>query len=234
MSSAPQLTPSQLQYAETAQWKEFLRQELAYLRVSIPAIVQSFDPVTQTAAVQIAIREVVRTPKGPQDTEIAPIYNVPVCLPRAGGFSLTLPLKAGDEGMLIFCDMCIDLWWARGGVQNQFERRRHDLSDCGFYPMGWSQPRVLSNYSTNSAQLRSDDNTVIVDVAAAAITLTAPKVSINSSGDVDITASGKVNIQGEQIVAASSSNDTKIDGKVFLSHQHTQVQTGTGDTGPVF
>jgi len=223
MSSQPQLTPSQLNYAETAQWKEILNQAISDLRVSIPAIVQSFDASTQTVSVQIAIREVVRTPSGPQNIAISPIYNVPVMFPSAGGFSLTLPLEKGDEGLLVFCDMCIDLWWARGGIQNQFERRRHDVSDCGFYPGGRSQPRVLPSYSSDSAQLRSDDGTVIVDVAEAGITLTAPKVTINSSGDVDISATGNVNISGTAI----------IEGKSFLTHLHTGVTTGSSDTGPV-
>jgi hypothetical protein len=232
-TSVPQLTPSQLNYAESSQWQEILKQALADLRVAIPAIVQSFDPVEQTVTVQIALREVVRTDSGPQNVAIQPIYKVPVVLPRAGGFCLTMPLTAGDEGMLVFCDMCIDLWWVRGGTQNQLERRRHDITDCGFYPGMWSQPRVLAHYSANSAQLRSDDDTVVIDVALAGITLTAPKVLIQSSGDVDISASGNVNISGAQIVAASSGANTKLDGKVFLTHEHTGVQTGGGTSGPV-
>jgi len=232
-TSVPQLTPDQLNYAETSQWKEILSQALPDLRVAIPAIIQSFDPVSQTCTVQIALREVVRTQTGPQNIAIQPINKVPVSLPRAGGLSLTLPLKAGDEGMLIFCDMCIDLWWSRGGIQNQFERRRHDLSDAIFIPGPWSQPRVLSNYSTNSAQLRTDDDTVILDVAEAGITLTAPKVSINTTGDVDITAQGNVNIQGQQVVIESMSDDTTIDGSDYLDHKHSGVQSGSSDTGPV-
>ena len=127
MSSQPQLTPDQLNYAETAQWKTILKQALADLRVSIPAIVQAFDAMEGTVDVQVAIREIVRTPNGPANTAINPIFKVPVCFPSGGGFSLTLPIQPGDEGMLVFCDMCIDLWWMRGGLQNQFERRRHDL-----------------------------------------------------------------------------------------------------------
>lgn len=227
MANFPSLSPAQITFAESAQWKTILRQAIVDLRVCIPAIVQSFDPQKQVASVKIAISELVRFPNGAQWKSIPPINNVPVCLPRAGGFALTLPLAAGDEGFLVFCDTCIDLWWQSGGQQppegapifqpNHEWRRRHDISDCGFFPMGWSQPRILSSYSTNSAQLRSDDDTVIVDVAAAGITLTGPKVTINSSGDVNIVATGNVNIQG----------------KTWLTHKHTGVQTGGGDTGPV-
>ena len=229
-----QLTPEQLNYSESAQWTRILKQFGMDLRVSIPAIVQSFDTASQTVTVQIAIREVVRTSKGAQNIAIQPIGMVPVIFPSGGGFSLTLPLKPGDEGQLIFCDMCIDLWWKRGGVQNQLEQRRHDLTDCGFYPGGRSQPRALNNYSANSAQLRSDDGLTIVDVAETGLTLTAPLIGLNSTGNVNILASGTVNINGTHVVVASSASDTKIDGKVFLTHLHTGVQSGASNTGPVF
>lgn len=225
MSTSPlQLTPAQLNSADTAQWKSPISQESVDLRVAVPAIVQSFDAEKQFVTVQIAIREQIRTPYGPQNTEISPLYCIPIAPFRAGGFAFTLPIQAGDEGFLIFCDMAIDLWKARGGVQNQLVMRRHDLNDSFFLPGGWSQPRVLENYSTTSAQLRSDDGSVVVDVAASGITLTAPKVTINSSGDVDITAQGAVNIQG---------NPTSIDNKEFLTHLHSGVQSGGSDTGPV-
>lgn len=233
----PSLAPEQLTFAESAQWKKILRQALVDLRVCIPAIVQSFDAATQTVSVQIAISELIRFPSGGKYVAVPPINKVPVCLPRAGGFSLTLPLTAGDEGFLVFCDTCIDLWWQNGGQQpapatlvdgawqggaplfqpNHEWRRRHDVTDCGFFPMGWSQPRVLSNYSEDSAQLRSDDGTVIIDVAEAGVTVTAPKVTVNSSGDVDITAAGNVNIQD----------------KNFLLHEHVGVQSGSDTSGPV-
>lgn len=227
MSTNLRLTPDQLNYAITAQWKRILRQSLDDLRVSIPAIVQSFDAVHQTVSVQIAIRELVQGTQGPQNIAIAPINNVPVCFPSGGGFSLTFPLKAGDEGLLIFCDACIDLWWARGGVQDQFERRRHDVTDCGFYPGGRSQPRVLSSYAAGSAQLRSDNGTMVVDIGANnAISLTAPTLNL--------TATGNVNINGQQVIIASTGNNTKIDGKTFLTHLHTGVASGNSNTGPVF
>jgi Phage protein Gp138 N-terminal domain len=232
---AKQLNQAMLNYAETAQWKAIVKQALLETRCAAPATVQSFDPVKQVVTVQINISELVDSPNGPAWTAIYPISNVPICLPRGGGFALTLPIVQGDEGMLVFCDSCIDLWWQEGGiqpppggplVQPNFEQRRHDVTDCGFYPGMWNQKRVLANYSGSSAQLRSDDGTVIIDVSLNGITFTAPKVTLNSNGDLDLTASGVVKI-------LSNGGDTTIDGKDFLNHQHTGVSTGTGDTGPV-
>lgn len=233
-TNAPQLTLAQIHYADTAQWKTILRQALTDLRVAIPAIVKSFDANTQCVTVQIAVSELVRL-NSPTWTEIDPVQNVPIVLPRAGGYSLTLPIEDGDEGLLVFSDTCFDLWWQNGGVQPPggapftqpfHERRRHDVTDPFFIPGIWSQPNVLDNYSTDSAQLRSDDGNTIVDVAEDGLTLTSKKVTINSSGDVDINATGQVNIK-------SSGNNTEIDGTTYLLHTHTGVTTGGGTSGPV-
>jgi hypothetical protein len=136
--------------------------------------------------------------------DIPPIIKVPVVLPRGGGFSFTLPLKKGNEGLLVFCDTCFDLWWKHGqssspaptlpagtsssGSQRQLEVRRHHVHDCGFIPGMCSQPNVLSNYSTTSAQLRSDDGTAIIDVANSGITVTAVNVAVNASTAAQITS----------------------------------------------
>ena len=214
MSTTPALTPAQLNFAQTAQWKEILKQALTDLRVAIPAVVTDFDPVKQVVGVEVAIREIVRTPNGPQNVTIAPIYNVPVIYPSAGGFSLTLPLQAGDEGWLVFCDMCIDLWWMRGGIQNQFERRRHDLSDCGFFPGGKNQQKIISGYSGDTAQLRSDDGSTFVEIA--------------QGGIVNVVAPGGVNITGNLVV----SGEVTGNGIPLSTHVHGGVFSGGSDTGP--
>lgn len=240
MATTPQTTPSQLLYSWTQQFKEMLRAALIDFRVAAPAIVQSFDPATQTVSVQIAMTELVRGTKGPVWTVIPPINRVPICIPRGGGFSVTLPIKAGDEGLLVFADTMFDLWWLSGGTQPpagapvtqpQHERRRHDVTDCIFIPGIWNQTRLLSSYSNNSVQVRSDSGTVVMDIGANAITLTAPTINLNAT-TINENASGNVNINASKAVVASS-NNTSIDGRTFLLHEHTGVQTGAGNTGPV-
>ena len=167
------LTPAQVNYAQTSQWKQAIKAALEDLRCASPAYLTADMNANQTVNVQIAINERVRTATGAQWLAVPPIYNVPVVLPRGGGFSLTTPLKKGDEGLLIFCDTCFDLWWTRGGSQNQLEVRRHDVTDCGFIPGMWSQPNVLSNYSTASMQLRADDGSALVDVAQGTVEVKA-------------------------------------------------------------
>ncbi|KPV60714.1 hypothetical protein QJ48_04060 [Paenibacillus sp. A3] len=164
--------------------EEFYRRMLenfaSNLRVAVPGIIQEFDPVTQTVSVQVAIREKIIDSYMLQHwVEIPLLLDVPIVIPRAGGFALTLPVKPGDECLVVFADSCIDAWFSSGGVQNQIERRRHDLSD-GFALLGvWSQPRTLSEYSTSAVQLRTDDGATRISMSPGEIDIVSSVVKIN-------------------------------------------------------
>ncbi len=189
----------------------------ANIRNAIPGIVQSFNATEQTVTVQPAIRERVKQPDLTYKwVEIPLLVDVPVSIPRAGGFTLTLPIQKGDECVVVFLDMCMDGWFSNGGVQNQAEKRRHDLSD-GIAIMGvWSQPRVISSYSTSGAQLRTDDGSVFVEVSASGITM---------QGDVNIT--GALTTTG-----AIKSPTAEIGGIAMTTHTHVAPSGGGTTSGP--
>ena len=184
------------------------------MRVCVPGIIQNFDAASQTVTVQPALREKMLVDGDESWIDIPLLVDVPIVVPRAGGYALTLPIKPGDECLVVFGDMCMDGWWQSGGVQNQVECRRHDLSD-GFAIIGvWSQPRVISGYSTGSAQLRNESGSAYVELAGDTINIKAGSINIQA-GSVDIKA------------------NTTIDGKNFLAHKHSGVMTGGGNTGGV-
>ena len=134
------------------------------LRVADVGIIKSFDAEKQTVVVELAITEKINNGEGFDDIQIPILVDVPVVIPRAGGFALTLPITVGDECLVVFSDKCIDAWYQSGGVQNQMFKRRHDLSD-GFAIIGiGSQPKVITDYSTDSAQLRNSSGSVMVEV----------------------------------------------------------------------
>lgn len=180
-------------------------------RVCVPGIVQSFDREKQTAVVKIALREhILNLVTGDKRwEEIPPLLDVPIVFPRAGGYGVYSAINIGDECLVIFGDMCIDGWWQNGGVQNQVEKRRHDLSDS-FAILGcWSQPNVIPDYPETGIQLRNDAGTAKVEIQGTTI---------------NITTSGTVNI---------GSGDVVINSKVFLDHVHSGVEPGGGTTGGV-
>lgn len=164
--------------------ENFARERENNLRVASPGIIQSFDPVEQTVTVQLAIREKRLKNDGTEEwLDIPQLVDVPVVFPRAGGYVLTFPVKAGDECLVVFGDACMDAWWQSGGVQNQIDCRRHDLSD-GYAILGpWSQPRRISNYSTSSVQLRNESGSAYIEL----------------SGDTVNIAGGVINIKGGRV-----------------------------------
>ncbi|MBU0777786.1 hypothetical protein KKF82_05970, partial [Patescibacteria group bacterium] len=138
------------------------------LRCCSPGIIDSFDEEKQTVRVQLAIKEYIRCgakeflDEHGDNVAAIPVpilVDVPICIPSAGGFSLTLPIKAGDECLVVFGDTCMDNWWEFGCPEadlwplgepaTQKSLRRHNLSD-GFAILGVkSQPNVIENYSTD-------------------------------------------------------------------------------------
>jgi Phage protein Gp138 N-terminal domain len=179
------------------------------LRSSIPGIVKSFDPVKQTCVVQPVIQEIVLLPPPvtaqvpnpgstqniPTTVSIEPIQDVPIVMMRVPGWSITLPITEGTECLLVFSDMCIDGWWQSSQVSPPFDRRRHDLSDAIAIFGPWSQPNTLSDYSTDSIQIRSDDKSVIIELTPTNINITAPDQITISAPTVQINASTQAIIQ---------------------------------------
>lgn len=237
-TNTPYLSIAQLAGSPTAQIDDAVNAALCELRVCCPGVIQSFDSTEQTVTVRLAIKEEMIVNQRANMVQIPDLIKVPIIIPRGGQFLLTVPIVKGDECLVIFGDQCVDGWWQSGGAQNPLELRRHNLSD-GFAVLGtWSQPNVVSNYSTNSAQLRSLDGTVIVDVAEAGVTVTSPKVSLNTTGDVDVTTTGDTNVTATGNVTVTGSkvtlgNATTIDSRVFLNHKHSGVQGGSSVTGGV-
>ena len=152
------------------------------LRVACPGIIQSFDEKEQTVSVQLAIRELISDSEYNKQWSIIPmLVDVPIVVPRAGGYCLTMPIQKGDECLVIFGDMCIDAWWQQGNIQNQLVRRRHSLSD-GFAILGiWSQPRVIKNYSKDSCQLRNEEGNAFIELKNNEVNINASKVNINGT-----------------------------------------------------
>lgn len=176
------LTISEMIAREESLYKMMLDNLSNNLRVAIPGIIQAFDPVTQTATVQVALREKINNMNLSQEwVNIPPLLDVPISIPRAGGFVLTMPVQKGDECLIIFADMCIDAWFSNGGVQNQLEKRRHDLSDSFCILGTCSQPNVVPNYSTTATELRTVDGNTKISLQPGEIDFVASVIKKNGT-----------------------------------------------------
>lgn len=191
-----------------------LKNHQAHLWTALPGIVESFDASANTVVVQPTVKGLINQPSGVAKAVDLPLLpDVPVYFPRGGGVTLTFPVSAGDECLVVFSSRCIDGWWQSGGVQLAPEFRMHDLSD-GFALIGpMSQPNVISNISTSAAQLRTDDGSAYVELTPAGV-VNGTAQSWNVVGDLNVT--GKITASGD-VVGNGISLDT---------HTHSDPQGG--------
>nr|DAN60119.1 MAG TPA: baseplate component [Caudoviricetes sp.] len=186
------------------------------LRVAITGVVTEVNYSAQTVSVQPTIREKIEINGTYQWVELPILINVPFFVYSGGGYCITLPVSPGDECLVIFADSCIDAWWQSGGVQNQVERRRHDLSD-GMAIVGFrSQVHTVPGYSGDSVQVRTEDGGTFIDLKPGQVTINAD-VQINGN----VTTSANCTIADTLRVAGINMN----------THVHDGVKTGGGSTG---
>jgi enamine deaminase RidA (YjgF/YER057c/UK114 family) len=236
-----------LQSERSADSEEALRVALdghqAGVWTAMPAIIESFDADRLTCTAQPAIKAMVRAKDGSTSWVALPLLvDVPVCFPRGGGCTLTFPIAAGDEALIVFSSRCIDSWWQSGGVQVQAELRMHDLSDGFAIPGPFSQATKISGFSATTTQLRSNDGETFVDLdptgqvvkvkAPAGIVLDTPIVTVTGvvnvqnvdSAPTSMEINGNTNFTGQV-----SANGKRIDE----THTHNGVQPGSGNSGNV-
>lgn len=190
---------------------------------ALPGTIVSYNAAAGTVQVQPTIQSTVTLPDGTSRQQSLPVLaDVPVVFPGGGGATLTFPITAGDECLVVFSSRPIDGWWQGGGQAPSIMPRMHDLSD-GFALVGVrNRGRALPGASTNSVTLRTDNGathvelvpgTNKVNVVAQEATVTAPQIKLN----------GLVTITGGLVV----------DGITFGTHKHTGVTPGGGrSAGP--
>lgn len=189
--------------------------QLANLWTALPAIVTAVDLGAMTLSAQPALRGEILQPSGEYvKTNMPVLVDVPIVFPSAGGFTLTLPIAAGDEVLIIFAARCIDAWWQSGGVQDQLEFRMHDLSDGFAIPGPRSQPKAIPSISSTNVQLRSDDGATFLE--------------ITPSGAANVTAPAGMTFTTP---TATFTGAVIIGGVDMNGHTHGGVTPGSGSTG---
>ena len=210
---------------------------------ALPAIVQSVDFEKQTISAQPAIQGVQTLQEGgTQNVNLPLLVDVPICYPKCADFALTLPLKAGDEVLIIFAARCIDSWWQSGGASNApAENRICDLSD-GFAVLApTSQPKRLSNVSASNVQLRNTAGDVFIEIDPAGkvqvkanefVANIAGNATWNVGGNFSIAAGGSVSVQGaditEQGATITLNGETTVNGTTTLNGALAQNGGGAG------
>ena len=173
------------------------------VRVSMPARIVSFDPATKTASVEIGLKMVNADDS---QSEYPPLVDCPCLFTRGGGFHLVHPYKAGDKGIVLFSDRCLDGWFEAGQVAPPMDFRVHSMSDA---------------YFIGGADCLDDVSPIVSDAMFIGKDDNSAGVTIKASGDIDLNG---VNISPSGII-------TLPDGTILNSHVHGNVQSGNSTTG---
>jgi len=190
----------------------------ASMWTAMPGIITKFDRIKMTAEVRPAIQGRVRRPNGSVYWRDLPqLVDCPVVFPSGGGFTLTFPVAAGDECLVVFSSRSIDSWWGQGNPAPASDLRMHDLSD-GFVLVGARSKSKAEavNMTEGVVELRNATRTAFVQ--------------IDAGGSVKIKSSATITIDAPSIVLTGSvTNNGKNIGS---THVHTGVQAGGATSGP--
>lgn len=194
---------------------------------SLPCTIASVDDTNTVVTVNIEVQDPVLQ---------FPQVTVPVLYPKY----VRYPLKAGDPGLLVPSDVYLGGVSGLGGGTATMAAQGN-LSTLGFLALAGPKPGATDDpkahviYGPNGVVLRDEDKKCI-------FTLTPEGIAITLNGEtlMNFSADGvSLNFQNRSIsitstgIVINGQTETTIDGQVFLPHEHTGVQTGSGNSGPV-
>lgn len=201
-----------LLHDEGLQQEAFFNGRQAGIWTALPGIIQSFDQEAMTCEVQPAIQGKIQTESGDvQAVNLPLLLDCPVVFPSAGGCTLTFPIKAGDECLVVFSSRAIDFWWQSGGIQPPAETRMHDLSD-GFVILGpMSTPNVIKDINLSAVELRTNTRKAYLSMAPE-----SNDVTLYTEGNVQATVKGALtaSVQGDVSIQVQGSATCAINGSL--------------------
>jgi len=150
--------------------KKAFRKEALEIHVSVPGKIKEYDSDTQKATVVPLLKK--KWKDGLSTLSDLPVLsNVPVhCLSANNRKTfIHMPLKAGDLGMIMFCDRSIDNYLSSSPqegneVKPTFHNspRHHDLSDAWFVPGILPFSLALQNITTDDIIIKNDNTKITI------------------------------------------------------------------------
>lgn len=204
------------------------------VNTAMPGRILSYDAGAQSASVQPLVK--MKVP-GSEDEESLPVLNaVPVIWPRAGGASMTFPVRSGDGCLVIFCQRSIDEFKESGDAKVPQDPRAFDLTDAvaimglvSFGNGGGPDDAVCITYGSSTILVKQNE----VKIDTPALTVNAPDVTIK--GNVAIT--GNLGITGDSNMVGGADFTggpiTHNGVNIGSTHKHGGVESGGSNTdGP--
>jgi hypothetical protein len=188
-----------------------IENRLKHVHTALPAVIKSYDPNKNTAIVQPGVKRIWVSPTATKAVALPVVPDVPVIFPSGGGYTMTFPVAAGDECLLVFLERAMDYWYKSGGVQLPSNFRMHHLSDAVAFVGLRSQAQKLSNIQMDGVEIRNADRSIYIKLKSSGIEI---------KGDVTLTGT------------LTASVDVKANGISLHDHLHSGVTSGGSNTGP--
>lgn len=110
------------------------------LHVALPGTVLEYDATTNTADIELQVKDSYEDDEGDIIAEAYPtLIAVPIVFPRSRKAFFAWEVEKGDRVAVMFASQAIDQWLGSGVKSAPGDLRRHDLSHAfavpGLYPM---------------------------------------------------------------------------------------------------
>lgn len=177
-------------------------------------IINSFDPTTQKASIQLVDKASVQNQDGEQLRQYSLLKDCPVFIAKGSQGGLTYSINSGDSCLVLFNDRDIDNWDGTGAIQKPNSLRTHSLSD-GIAVVGIrSQINAITDYNNSATELNYQNTKISL----------SDKVGVsNSSQDLKTLIDSLIDIISSLMVVDPISGNLPIDTTTATSL--TQIKT---------
>ncbi len=187
--------------------------------------IQSFDPEFQTAVVTISYLKTflqLGTPESTfsgQDvtgatsvtTQAYPtLHDVPVICLGGGLGSLTFPITAGDQCLILFNDRDLSNWFAGSSSSAPATPALHSFSDAIALVGIRNMPNVLTDYSDDSVVLTYGDNSLEIGADSATLTVGDNSLEIGEDSSTLTVGDNTVELTESQAVITLGTTTLKL------------------------
>lgn len=197
----------------------------AQIHTALPAKVLKFNAGDNTVQVELMINELKRDGAS---VVLPPLDDVPVQFFRGGDFVITTPIKAGDHGLCVFAERCIDGWFSNASKNEPLDFRMHDYSD-GFFLTGFSpRPAAVKDVDLDGVCMRTLDKGTYIKLTSGKILI---KGDIEQVGDYIQTGNKTLKGNFTQAEGDSISSDTITAKDMVADGVSLKKHTHGGDSG---
>lgn len=184
------------------------------LYCALPAIVENINFENQTLeASPVTIMKRTNDAGMVTDFKLPLLVDVPFQCYKGGDYSITVPVKQGDECLIIFTDVDFSAWFQNGGFNYAEHSFQHAYSNAMAIVGFSSEVKAVKNYNPNAIEIRNADASEKISLSAGNITLKSATITL----DGEVTTTGTTTIQGKE----------------FLSHVHSNGNQGANTGGVV-